>query len=350
MPITKALSSNRVEIKNNITVSCINELVADEQIKYLQTCNPITKESWTLINDLLIPQRPDIQIRVYGHYSQVCDLTTLSYINNVENLAIDCLRDAQGIESIENLSKLKSLSVGIYNLDNFNFLKSLPATLEKLILGATKSKKPKLDGLLHFAHLKELYIDSQSNGIELVGDLSALEKIVLRSVSPDDISFIRKLSKLWSLDIKLGGIKDLSAIADLHNLKYLELWQIRELSDISVIESLSGLQYLFIQSLRNVKIFPNLEKLYNLRRIYLETMKGLTTLDGLFLAPNLREFIHVCAQNMTVENYERLKEIKSLEKALIRFGSNKKNNQIDEFLTKNKIAIYSHEPFIFNKV
>ncbi|WP_444884530.1 hypothetical protein [Microbulbifer sp. PSTR4-B] len=348
MPIARTLSVNRLEIQDDISESCIDGVVNDLKVKVIQTCGPITTESWKLLNDLLIPKRPDIEIRIYGHYSKVCDLSTLAYIPSVETLSIDCLREVSDLENITHLKALKSLSVGVYNLDNFDFLESLPQSMEALFLGATKSKKPKLDGLSKLPYLKELYIEGQNKNIEIVGELEFLEKLTLRSVSPKDISFLRKLSKLWSLDIKLGGIKDLSAIEGLGNLKYLELWQIKGLSDISVISTLTGLQYLFLQSLRNVDEFPDLSNLTKLRRIYLETMKGLEDLDGLFKAPALEEFIHVCAQNMAPDQYDQLLELKSLKKALFGFGSDKKNKQMKSKMKQKGIEEYSHERFLFN--
>lgn len=348
MPIKRSLSSDRLEMQEEVSESCIDMVVSDPKVKVLQTSNPITTESWKLINDRLISLRPDIQIRIYGHYSKVCDLGTLKYIPNVENLAVDCLRDVNNFESIKDLKRLSSLSVGIYNLDSFEFLGALPDSIEKLFLGGTKSKKPSLEDITKLANIKELYVEGHNKGIEFIGDLGQLEKLVLRSVSPKNIEFIRKLPKLWSLDIKLGGIKELHSIEGLDNLKYLELWQVKGLSDISAISNLVGLQYLFLQSLTNVTELPDLRNLVNLRRIYLETMKGLRNLDGLFKAPALEDFIHVCAQNMDPNQYEPLMHLASLKKALFGFGSDKKNHQMNLLMAEHGIQKYTHEQFIFN--
>ncbi len=348
MPIARAISADRLEIQDDILESCIEGVVNDPKVKVIQTCGPITTDSWKLLNDLLIPKRPDIEIRIYGHYSKVCDLSTLTYIPSVEKLSVDCLIDVSDLENIAHLKALKSLSVGIYNLDNFDFLESLPQSMETLFLGATKSKKPKLDGLSNLPNLKELYIEGQNKNIEIIGELEFLEKLTLRSVSPKDIGFLRKLNRLWSLDIKLGGIKDLSAIEGLENIKYLELWQIKGLTDVSVISSLTGLQYLFLQSLRNVDEFPDLSNITKLRRVYLETMKGLEDLEGLFNAPVLEEFIHLCAQNMAPDQYAKLLRMKSLKKALFGFGSDKKNKQMGSMMKKMGIEKYSHVPFVFD--
>ena len=124
-----------------------------------------------------------------------------------------------------------------------------------------------------FAH--KVYIEGQQNGIGVLADLQELKDVTLRSISTPDIEYIAKLLRLWSLDIKLGGIQSLSAISGKESIKYLELWQIRALSDIGVVSSLNGLQYLFLQALRNVSRIPDLSALTNLRRIHFEKMKGL---------------------------------------------------------------------------
>lgn len=347
MPIKGSFSSDRFEILDNVSESCIDMVAENPKVKVLQTSSPITIDSWKLINDRLIGSRPDIQIRIYGHYSAPCDLNILQYIPSVENLAIDCLRDASNFDHIKELKRLKSLSVGIYHLDSFDFLKSLPKSIEKIFLGGTKSNKPSLDGLENLTNLKELYIDGQNKNLDAIGNLNQLERLTLRSVSPNDIKFVRNLPKLWSLDIKLGGIRDLNPIEGLHNLKYLELWQVKGLSDISVVSTLIGLQYLFLQSLINVKAFPDMCNLVNIRRIYLEAMKGLEDLEGLFNAPNLEEFIHVRAQNMTPNKYEPLLKLASLKKALFGFGSDKKNQQMDKMMQDHNIKKYTHEQFAF---
>jgi hypothetical protein len=349
MPLeNETLSKGRLEFSDFLSESEIKQIVADKDAKVLQTKKPVKSEVWRLINDKLIKQRSDIEIRIYGHYSEECDLSVLECLSDVKNLSIDCLMDAINIDAMSNLSGLESLSVGIYSLDNFDFLTTIPATLNHLFLGVTKSKKPDLSPLERFTNLKDVYIEGQNKHLEVLGQIHSLKKLVLRSVSPKDISFIRKLNNLWSLDIKLGGIRDLSPLHELDNIKYLELWQVRGLSDISVISSLTGLQYLFLQSLKNVTALPDMSRLHALRRVYLETMKGLTDVSGVFKAPALEEYIHVCAQNMEPEQYSDLLKSKMLKKALFGFGSDKKNTRMYKMMKEKGIDRYkNYTPFDF---
>jgi len=162
------------------------------------------------------------------------------------------------VEHIADLENLEELSIGIYSLDSFDFLKQLPNGIKSLSLAATKSTKPQLQTLSRFQSLTHLYLERQQQGIEVLSELKRLEDLTLRSITTEGLDYISMLRRLWSLDIKLGGIRNLSAIAGKESIKYLELWQIRGLSDIRVISSLGGLQSLFLQSLRNVSAIPDL--------------------------------------------------------------------------------------------
>jgi len=44
---------------------------------------PFDRETWDLINEELLTRRPEVQFRVYGFYSLVCDLSFLGRLKNV---------------------------------------------------------------------------------------------------------------------------------------------------------------------------------------------------------------------------------------------------------------------------
>ena len=96
---------------------------------------------------------------MYGFYSLVCDLSFLGHVKNGRRFSADCLHRAVGIEHLADLQKLESLSVGIYDLENFDFLKEIAAGIRELALAATKSKKPRLDHLARIHSLTRLYLE-----------------------------------------------------------------------------------------------------------------------------------------------------------------------------------------------
>jgi len=233
------------------------------------------------------------------------------------------------VEHISQLERLEELSIGIYSLDSFDFLMQLPNGIKSLSLAATKSTKPQLQVLSRFRSLTHLYLERQQQGIEVLSELKGLEDLTLRSITTEGLDYISTLPRLWSLDIKLGGIRNLSAIARKESIKYLELWQIRGLSDIGVLSSLGGLQSLFLQSLINVTAIPDLSKLYNLRRLHLENLKSLRDVSAICHAPALEEFLHISAQNIQPEMYKDLMSMPSLKYVDVGYGSRKKNEEFN---------------------
>jgi hypothetical protein len=339
------LDPSRYEITEMLNFDDLDLLLKGQLLKTVQISSPIKLDSLEMMNNKLFSTRPDLQFRVYGHYSVRCDLSFLSYMNNVKYLSLDCLREVNGLDEIKNLEKLRGLSLDIYNLDSFDILYEVPETIESLLLGSTKSKKPNLSPLVRLTNLKELYIEGQQKGIEVLSKLTNLEDLTLRSITTDNLDYLIPLSNLWSLDIKLGGIKDLSAIAGMKNIKYLELWQIRGLSDISVISSLLGLQNLFLQSLPNITKLPSFDYLKSLRRIVIENMKGLIDISSLETAPVLEEFIHTEASNMHPEDYISLLKNPSLKMASVGMGSNKKNEAFSKLCQVNGISPFKWTEF-----
>jgi hypothetical protein len=350
MPLAKQRTSkNRANFQRSLSEAEVQSLITDPEICVLQTNSEVEGETWDLLNKTLLIARQNIELRVYSFGSKVCDLSFVQRITNVRHFSANCLVQATGLEHLATLSKLESLSVGIYGLTSFDFLADLSSDrLTKLSLAATKSKKPCLNAIRRFSQLRTLFLEGQQKGIEALSELHQLEDLTLRSISTRDISYIRGLDRLWSIDIKLGGITDLSALADMSSVKYLELWQIKGLKDISFISRMLGLQYLFLQSLPNVRQLPDVSQLMSLRRIFLENMSGVKELSTLSTAPALEEFIQVSARGMKPEDYKPLQKVKTLKQVLVGFGSDKKNAALREVMAQMGVGTYTrHQPFEF---
>jgi hypothetical protein len=341
MPLDK-LNSVRAQFEEFLSEKEVQGLLTDEGLKTLQCSGPVKPQTWELLNDQFFARRPDVELRVYGFRSSVmCDLSFTSKMTNIHRFSADALMDAVGVEHIAAMEKLESLRIDIYHLEGFGFLDYVAKHLKRLFLGRTKSKKPDLAPLSRLDSLEEIYIVGQQRHIEVLSQLKSLRDVTLRSISTPDISYLKPLDCMWSLDIKLGGIRDLYAIEGMGNIKYLELWQIRGLSDIGVISSLAGLQYLFLQSLRRVVALPPFERLTVLRRIYLENMRGLRDICSLEFAPALEEFIHNGVTNMQPEDYLPLLRNPHLKRAAGWLGSDKKTERFRELIRQHNIKPFT---------
>ena len=348
MPLAETrTSSDRLNFKGRLSRRDIRKLLNDRELRVLQTAESVDEGTALRLNDAFYSQRPDVQFRVYGSYSSPCDLSFLSLMSNVQDLAADCLHNASGIEAIVSIPTIRRLRIGIWNLEDLGFLSDVSDEVESLFIGTTRSKKPDLAPLTRFSGLRTIYLEGQRKNIDVLSQLGELEKIVLRSITVPDLDFLRPLDKLWSLDIKLGGTTNFAAIESMARLKYFELWQVRGLSDIGVISTLTGLQHLFLQSLKNVRALPDLRQLVNLRRITLETMKGLGDVSALRDAPALSEYLHIAANNLQPEDYVPLLENATVKKIRIGFGSKRKNERFKTMLLEYGKAWARFEKFEF---
>lgn len=344
----KRLSPDRIEFQGSLSPQEVDELAADPLVCVLQASSTVDDATWPLLNQELFSRRADITLRVYGFYSSVCDLSFLSQLPNLQRFDADCLQQAKHVESVASLPQLKTLSIGIYDLDSFEFLNDIePGAITELSLSATKSKKPTLTSLPRFPKLRRLYLEAQQKDIPVISRLAGLEDLTLRSITVPDLEFLRGLKQLWSLDIKLGGTNNLTALEGMTGIKYLELWQIKDLHDIRVVTTLLGLQFLFLQSLPHIVAMPDFSPLKALRRVYLENMKGLKDLDGLTKAPALEEFMHAAALGMEPAQYFGLLKNKSVKRLSVGFGSPKKNQTLRDLATKAGVGEFQSSKFVF---
>ena len=317
--------STRAEFDDSVTEHDLRHLAEVLEVKTLQCSAPVKDSVWSRLNEWFFSRRPDVELRVYGHYSIECDLAFARRMVNVRRFAADCLTRATNVGAIAEIPELESLSLGIFELQDFAVLQTVPPTLTTLRLGATRSKKLHLDALARFTALKVLYIEGQSNGIEAVSELRGLEDVTLRSITTADLRYLAPLERLWSLDIKLGGLRSFDGIEGKDTIKYLELWQIRELEDANVVALLPGLQNVFLQSLPRVKKLPRLEGSRALRRAVLQNMKGFGDFTALEAAPALEEFALVEGNRQQPEQLVPVLRNPALRGARAHFGSDRKN-------------------------
>lgn len=336
------------QISKGITKKEIIELNEKKNISSIQFSSPLNNIEFDYLEDYLFSKRTDISLRVYGHYSEKCDLNFLKQIPSLQKFSADCLKSVNGIENILELKNIETLGIGIFDLESFDILENINPNLKKLYLHQTKSKKSKIDSIKRFENLECLYLDSQSKGIEGIKTLKNLKDLTLRSITTENLDYLIGLNELWTVDIKLGGIKNFNALETLPSLKYLELWQIRDLSDLSFISNLIKLQNLFIHSLPNVTELPNFEKLIFLKRIYLENLKGLKNLNSLKNAKSLKEFVCVSAKNIEIEDLIPVLENSNLESISCGFENSKKNIDFEKIVSENGKKTYHYSKFEYN--
>jgi hypothetical protein len=254
---------------------------------------------------------PHIRFRAFGSYDgSIRNLEFLRFFPTVHHFSADAL-----YRSLESLDGLRHL----------------PKDLEALTIGWTK-RKLDLGILGRFKELKALYLEGQTRGIDVLSELTLLEDLTLRSITLPDLSLLLPLDRLLSLDLKLGGTKDLGLLPRIGKLKYLELWMIKGLTDISAIGHLRHLRYLFLQSLRRVETLPDLSEAVELRRVHLQTMKGIRDLRPLATAPALEELLLVDMVHLRPDDVRCLVGLPNLKAFSAGLGSIKKNDAAEALL------------------
>lgn len=239
------------------------------------------------INELCSKFGESLCIRFYGHYSKQFDCKTLLKIPSVKCLYIDCLQSVDNLQLLKELSNLRSLSIGIYelqdtevlNCDNFK-------NLTELIVTDTKTKAFNLDYLRNFKNLKSLRIGGHTKNIDAVGELLELEFLSLNSIKKVPVNFINKLKKLKTLNFILGGRDNLNEI-EKNEIENLDIVWVRGFNDLSCIYNFPKLKTLKVEDeiqLPKVhfgNIFPDLTDLKILNCKTLETITGLKNLPKL---------------------------------------------------------------------
>jgi len=325
MASVRMADSTRAEFNDAVTEPELRQLAGSPTIKTLQCSAPVTDSVWSLLDRAFFSRRPDVELRVYGHYSLECDLGFARRLKNVRRFAADCLRHATNVSAIAEIPDLDALSLGIFELPDLAVLDRLPTSLSTLRLDATRSKTLRLDPLARLTSLKTLSIEGHNNGIDVLATLRALEEVTLRSITTPDLRYLTPLERLWALDVKLGSIRSFAGIEGKGSIKYLELWQVRALERVDVVASLPGLQNLFLQSLPRVQAMPRLEGCRVLRRVWLENMKGLGGFDAFEFAPALEEFALVDGRRQQPQQLVPLLRNPALRRVKAGFGSARQN-------------------------
>ena len=182
---------------------------------------------------------PEMDLRAYGSYDHsITDLEFLRFFPTLRRFAADALWDS---------------------LTSLDGLRHLPPDLEELGIGATKVKLD-LAVLSRFRELRWLFLEGQTKHLEVISGLTALYDLTLRSITMPDLSLLLPLKGLRSLDLKLGGTRDLRLLPRVGELWYLELWMIRGLTDVTAVGRIPSLRVLFLQALRQVEALPDFSR------------------------------------------------------------------------------------------
>lgn len=218
----------------------------------VQISSRLTDDEFRRLADFMADY-PDVRLRVYGGYDgSITDLDFLRFFPRLRRFSVDAIYELPSMDGIGLLSEV----------------------LEDLLIGWTRSKRFSLRTLAKFRNLRTLYLEGQQKDIDAIGELEALEDLTLRSITLPDLSALVPLRRLNSLDIKLGGTRDVALLPRIGKLTYVELWRIRGLEEASSLAEVPTLERFFLQTLKGVTSLPSFAQSKELRSVALDTMKA----------------------------------------------------------------------------
>ncbi|TYP79209.1 hypothetical protein [Paenibacillus methanolicus] len=324
------VSRDRIQVDNTLTDDEIGELTQDPELVYLQFSEPFEGSRLDALNDRFFAVRPDVWLRVFGHYGAAPDMSFLDRMTHVTKLSLDCLTEAANLDAIARLSKLRALKLDIYSLPNLEALYAIPDSLEYLHVGKTKSKKPDLYAIQRFSQLKTLELFGQNKNIDAMRYLSRLETVALGSTTLEDANALAQLPRLRSLELSNLGLRDMSGLAELKGLRRLKLWNVKLPGELAFISGLRDLQELTLDAMSAIEELPPLSSLHALRSVRLENLKNLKGLDELEGAPALEAFAHYHVGKMNPEDYLSVLRNPNVRRVNIGFPSGKKYEAFEQ--------------------
>jgi Leucine-rich repeat (LRR) protein len=318
----------------------IEVLASREGLTEIQFCQSPDRAALEMLELKISRHRPDYEVRFYGFYREKCDLGIVRHIPSVRKLVVNCLQgEVEGIEEIGQLKNLVSLKIGVESLQDLAFLEQLPPILETLYLEEAKKKNLNLSVLRRFSRLRWLYLERHHEKIEVVGELSSLQELVLRSISVPTLSFLSSLQNLRLLDLKLGGTTNLEVLPKLSNVSHLEIWQVRKLADLDDVMQMPNLEILYLQDLPNVTRMPSCASMRRLKEVHLHHLTGLTDITCVAKAPALEWFSLTHAGRCSAEIFRPLLEHPTLKRVSVGMGSFRKNREVRALFAGSQVLV-----------
>ena len=158
--------ATRAEFDDSTSANDLRELAKRPRVRVLQCSTPVRDAVWSLINEHFCPVRPDVELRVYGHYSSECDLrfVRLQSLPHVESFP--GLTDSMALRRIvvENLKGLRNFTAleTAPVLEEFALLEGRTQTPQQLLPVLANPRVRRISALFgsdrrnsEFSHLRE---------------------------------------------------------------------------------------------------------------------------------------------------------------------------------------------------
>ncbi len=268
--------------------------------------------------------RDEGKVRVTGSLSDASHLALASLLGDRPDVQLWIDDRTEELELLRHYPGLQRLGVTSLRLETWDGVAHVADTLTELHMGDTL-KPISIAPFGALRHLTALGIHGPVRNVEVIGQLSSVEDLQLRSVTLPDLSLLLPMRRLTTLWIGLGGTADLSLLPRFELLNDLELWRIRGLRNVATLGDLPALRRLMLQSMSSVTELPSLRGAASLRRLALETMRGIADLTPIADAPALEELLLIEMPHLSPDSLRPFIGHPTLRRGIWGFGSTRKN-------------------------
>lgn len=172
------------------------------------------------------------------------DVSGIGECSNLKKLMLDCADTYTGLEELEELQQMESIYISGVELKDSSFLKGMP-------------------------ELEELSTNVGENGdLSMLSSLPELKRLYFMDNEPIDSKRLQILPQLEELRLAVDEIESLQGVAELTNLKSLELYMTisggmwGEAIDVSMLSELPYLEELTIRDFYDGEI-TGMESIFN---------------------------------------------------------------------------------------
>jgi protein phosphatase 1 regulatory subunit 7 len=284
------VKQDRIQNPSSVERAVIESKIAEGNHVILQFDKPIySGELLRQINNLCGEFGRQLEVRFYGHYGNCFDASVLHSLPDAAALSVDCLTEATNLSALSDLRNLRHLSLGVYRLEEPDFLKRLQLqNLETLCICETAKSNFDLAPIQTCNKLSELGLAGHTKNIHCLQNLPALRQLSVSGISKkQSLDFVSKIQPLKRLVIILGGRANISEIQH-PTLEELEIIRVLGFNNIDSLEAFPALRLLAIEDqirLEQVCFTPSIK---NLQAFGIFNCKTLRKLEGLNYLTKLR--------------------------------------------------------------
>jgi protein phosphatase 1 regulatory subunit 7 len=287
------VKQERIQNPSSVERAVIESKIAEGCLVILQFDKPpYSPELLGRINNLCGEFGKQLEVRFYGHYRTHFDASVLRFLPDVAALSIDCLLDATNLAVLNDLANLRSLSLGIYSLDDPQFLRLLqPQNLEELSIGESLKVNFDLAPLRACRSLTRLYVEKHTKNIECLATIPALRDLTLRCIpKKQSIGFVSKIQALKRLVVILGGRTNISEIQH-PKLEELEILRVMGFDNLDSIATFPSLRSFAIEDqirLSNIRFTASNKSIQSFKVFNCKTLRTLEGLENLTELKSIR--------------------------------------------------------------